>query len=51
MNLKTLFHGKFSLPDKQELYKLIANGIKTGEVQPLPTTVYSIDDSLLEAFE
>uniref|UniRef100_A0A2H8TY64 Fatty acid synthase n=1 Tax=Melanaphis sacchari TaxID=742174 RepID=A0A2H8TY64_9HEMI len=51
MNLKSLFHGKYSLNDKQELYKCIANGIKTGEVQPLPTTVYSTDKSLLEAFE
>jgi len=51
MNLKSLFHGKYSLIDKQELYKLIANGIKTGEVQPLPTTVYSADESLLEAFD
>ncbi|KAL4113184.1 hypothetical protein QTP88_016854 [Uroleucon formosanum] len=51
MNLKSLFHGKYSLSDKQELYKLIANGIKTGEVQPLPTTVYSTDESLLEAFD
>ncbi|XP_022181594.1 fatty acid synthase-like [Myzus persicae] len=51
MNLKSLFHGKYSLPDKQELNKFIANGIKTGEVQPLPTTVYSTDESLLEAFD
>lgn len=51
MNLKSLFHGKYSLTDKQELYKLIENGIKTGQVQPLPTTVYSTDESLLEAFE
>lgn len=51
MNLKSLFHGKHSLPDKQELYKLISNGIKTGEVQPLSTTVYSTDESLFEAFD
>lgn len=51
MNLKTLFHGKYSLFDKQELYKLIANGIKSGEVQPLPTTVYTTEKSLEEAFK
>lgn len=51
MNLKTLFQGKYSLSDKQELHKLIENGIKSGSVQPLPTTVYTTEQSLQEAFE
>jgi len=51
MNLKTLFQGKYSLSDKQELYRLIANGIESGEVQPLPTTVYTTEESLEEAFK
>lgn len=51
MNLKTLFQGKYCLSDKQELYKLIANGIESGEVQPLPTTVYTTEKSLEEAFK
>lgn len=51
MNLKTLFHGKYSLSDKQELNKLITNGIKSGEVQPLPTTVYTTEKSFEEAFK
>jgi len=50
MNLKSLFHGKYSLTEKQELHELIANGIKTGAVQPLPTTVYSSEQNLQEAF-
>lgn len=51
MNLKTLFHGKYSLTDKQELHKLISDGIKSGQVQPLPTTVYTTEESLEEAFK
>jgi hypothetical protein len=51
MNLKSLFHGKYSLTEKQELHELIANGIKTGAVQPLPTTVYSSEQNLQEAFK
>lgn len=50
MNLKSLFHGRYSLSDKQQLYKLIANGIKSGEVQPLPTILYTNEKELEEAF-
>lgn len=50
MNLKSLFHGKYSLVDKQQLYKLISNGINSGEVQPLPTIVYTDENKLEEAF-
>lgn len=51
MNLKSLFHGKYSLIEKQELHELIANGIKSGAVQPLPTTVYASEKNLQEAFK
>lgn len=51
MNLKTLFYGKYSLPEKRELYKLISDGIKSGQVQPLPATVYTTEKSLEEAFK
>lgn len=51
MNLKTLFHGKYSKTDKQELHKLIADGVKSGKVQPLPTNVYSTEKDLEEAFK
>lgn len=51
MNLKTLFQGKYSLSDKQKLHKLIESGIKSESVQPLPTTVYTTEQSLQEAFE
>lgn len=51
MNLKTLFHGRYSKTDKQELHKLIANGIISGDVQPLPTNVYNSEKSLEEAFK
>lgn len=51
INLKSLFHGKYSLSDKHELNELITNGIKSGEVQPLPTTVYNSEKNLEEAFK
>lgn len=51
LNLKTLFQGKYSLTDKQELHTLVENGIKSGNVQPLPTTVYPAEQNLKEAFE
>lgn len=51
MNLKTLFHGKYSQTDKQELHKLIADGIKSGTVQPLPTNVYTSEKDLEQAFK
>lgn len=51
MNLKSLFQGKYSLSDKQQLNKFITNGIKSGEVQPLPTTVYNNEKNLEEAFK
>lgn len=51
MNLKTLFQGKYSLLDKQQLNKLITNGIKSGDVQPLPTTVYTDEKNLEDAFK
>lgn len=51
MNLKTMFHGKYSLSEKHELNELITNGIKSGEVQPLPTKIYSPENNLEEVFK